>query len=54
LADVGLAKVVEPQRGPKPALWQLTGTLDDIAELSVLPPTELLFPETGPMLGHKT
>jgi hypothetical protein len=40
LAEVGLAKVIEPPRGPKPAIWQFVGTAADIAEHSILPPTE--------------
>lgn len=46
LRDVGIAEVVEPQRGPKPAIWQLTDDVDErAANLGVLPETEALFPE---------
>jgi hypothetical protein len=43
LAEAGLAKVVEPPRGPNPAIWQFTGTAADVADHSMLPSTEELF-----------
>jgi len=54
LADLGAANVIEPQHGPKPAIWKLVGTLDDLVVGDMLPPMSVLFPEVACQLSNNT
>jgi hypothetical protein len=44
LNDAGVVKIVESQHGPKPAVWQIIGSADDVQGPTILPPAEQVFP----------
>jgi hypothetical protein len=51
LAEAGVMQMVEAQRGPRPASWQIVGPIEG-AVPKLLPATEELFPDFGKTLGH--